>query len=149
MLELDCLTASIRVFVQPRRLLLSCHQFFHFLYSSVSSQEHSSSTPHTTTTNERHSSTSDSPPCTSVSKQTHEDACICSSTSQAVAASTLSSSGGSGLFSLRRSVLKSVLTILVIAVISQLLVISGDVETNPGPAKHRGEQAPPGTMVYM
>ena len=99
----------------------------------------SSSTP--TTTDERPSSTSDFPTHTSsngpASKQTHEVACTCSTlTSQAAATSTLSSSRVSGLFLLRRSVFKSVLMILVIAVISQLLVISGDVETNPGP---RGE----------
>ena len=103
----------------------------------ISPQGHSSPTP--TTTDERPSSTSDFPTHTSsngpASKQTHEVACTCSTlTSQAAATSTLSSSRG--LFLLRRSVFKSVLMILVIAVISQLLVISGDVETNPGP---RGE----------
>ena len=109
----------------------------------ISPQGHSSPTP--TTTDERPSSTSDFPTHTSsngpVSKQTHEVACTCSTlTSQAAATSTLSSSRVSGLFLLRRSVFKSVLMILVIAVISQLLVISGDVETNPGP-KLKGEQS--------
>ena len=40
---------------------------------------------------------------------------------------------------------KNVLMILVIAVISQLLVISGDVETNPGP-RLRGK---PQALMYM
>ena len=124
--------------------------FLILISSQEPSQEHSSSTP-PTTTNERPSSTSDSRTHTSISKQAHEaatshSACTtCSSISQAAAASTTSSSGGSGLFSLRRSVFKSVLMILVIAVISQLLVISGDVETNPGP-RLRGE---PQALMYM
>ena len=120
---------------------ISVSPIFSFLIL-ISSQEHSPSTP--TGTNERPLSTSDSLTCTSstgqaVFKQTHEAVCTCLATSQTAADSTSSSSGGSGLFSLRRSVFKSVLMILVIAVISQLLVISGDVETNPGP-KLKGKQ---------
>ena len=112
--------------------------FSYLILISSQDLEYSSYTP-PTTTNEQPSSTSDSYARTSVSKQTHEAACTCSSISQAaLVASTSSSSRGSGLFSLRRSVLNSVLMILVIAAISQLLLISGDVETNPGP-KHRGE----------
>ena len=123
--------------------------FLILISSQESSQEHSSSTP-PTTTNERPSSMSDSRSHISISKQAHEatshSACTtCSSTSQTAAASTPSSSGGSGLFSLHRSVFKSVLIILIIAVISQLLVISGDVETNPGP-RLRGE---PQALMYM
>ena len=115
-------------------ILSPIFSFLILISSQEPSQEYSLSTP--TTTNEWPSSTSDSPARTSVSKQTHEaSTCTCS---QAAAASTSSFSRGSGLFSLRRSVFKSVLMILVIAVISQLLVVSGDVETNPGP-KLRGE----------
>ena len=130
----------------PSSVVLSpIFSFLILISTQESSQEHSSFAP-PTSTNERPSSTSDSPTHTSISKQTHE--ATCSSTAshvQAVAASTLSSSRGLGLFSLRRSVFKSVLMILVIAVISQLLVISGDVETNPGP-RLRGE---PLTLMYM
>ena len=52
---------------------------------------------------------------------------------------TSSSSSWSGsLSSLRRSLLRDVLIILLIAIISQqLIVLSGDIETNPGP-KHGG-----------
>ena len=125
----------------PSSVVLSpIFSFLILISTQEPSQEHSSATP-PMTTNERPSSTSDSSACTSVFKQTHEVTCTtCSSTSQAVAVSkiTSSSSVGSVLFSLCRSVFKSILIILVIAVISQLLVISGDVETNPGP-KHRGE----------
>ena len=118
----------------PSPVILSPMFSFLILISSQEpSQGHSSSTP-PTTTNEQPSSTSDSPAHISVSKQTHEAVCTCSLTSQAAAASTSSS--------LHRSVFKSVLMILIIAVISQLLVISGDVETNPGP-EHIGEQPPP------
>ena len=130
----------------PSSVILS--PFFSFLIlisSQEPSQGHSSSIP--TTTNERPSSTIDSPARISVSKQTHEVACTtCSSSTspQAVVASTLASRG-SGLFSLRRSVFKNVLIILIIAVISQLLVISGDVETNPGP-RLRGELP---ALMYM
>ena len=119
----------------PSPVILSpIFSFLILISSQEPSQEHSSSTP-PTTTNERPSSTSDSPTHISVSKQTHEAACTCSLTSQAARAASTSSS-------LRRSVFKSVLMILVIAVLSQLLVISGDVETNPGP-EHIGEQPPP------
>ena len=132
----------------PSSVVLSpIFSFLILISSQEPSQEHSSSTP-PTTTNERPSSTSDSPTHTSISKQAHEatSACTtCSSTLQAAAASTSYSSGDSGLFSLRRSVFKSVLMILVIAVISQLLVISGDVETNPGP-RLRGELQ---ALMYM
>ena len=127
----------------PSPVILS--PYFSFLILISSRQEHFSSTP--TATDERPTRTSSTGQAASKQPRdrTHayEVACACSlRTSQAAADSTLSSYSGSGLFSLRRSVFKSVLMILVIAVISQLLVISGDVETNPGP-KHRGEQAPP------
>ena len=57
--------------------------------------------------------------------------------------SSLSSSGI--LSSLRHSLLRDVLIILLIAIIAQqLVVLSGDIETNPGP-KHRGES---GCRVY-
>ena len=39
---------------------------------------------------------------------------------------------------LHRSLLRDAFIMLVIAIISQLLIMAGDVETNPGP-KHRGE----------
>ena len=48
------------------------------------------------------------------------------------------SSWSGSLSSLRRSLLRDVLIILLIAIISQqLIVLSGDIETNPGP-KHGG-----------
>ena len=46
---------------------------------------------------------------------------------------SLYNSRGSDMCSLRRSFLRDVFVLLVIAVISQQLVISGDVELNPGP----------------
>ena len=53
--------------------------------------------------------------------------------------SSSSSSWSGSLSSLRRSLLRDVLIILLIAIISQqLIVLSGDIETNPGP-KHRGK----------
>ena len=52
---------------------------------------------------------------------------------------TSSSSWSVSLSSLRRSLLRDVLIILLIAIISQqLIVLSGDIETNPGP-KHGGK----------
>ena len=59
-----------------------------------------------------------------------------SSTSSAAAGTTFSfsSSAGGGVFSLRRSLLY-VLIILLITIISQLLIMSGDIETNPGPRR--------------
>ena len=59
----------------------------------------------------------------------------------ATAAITTTSSPSSSvsLSSLRRSLLRDVLIILLIAIISQqLIVLSGDIETNPGP-KHGGK----------
>ena len=51
---------------------------------------------------------------------------------------TTTSSWSVSLSSLRRSLLRDVLIILLIAIISQqLIVLSGDIETNPGP-KHGG-----------
>ena len=43
-----------------------------------------------------------------------------------------------GLFSLRHSLLRDILIILLVSFLSQQLIISGDIETNPGP-KHGGE----------
>ena len=90
--------------------------------SKLMTNKPASSTSHSST---RTSSTGPAP------KQTHE-----------AASSTLpaSLSRCSGLFSVHRSsVFKSVLIIsIIIAVISQLLIISGNVETNPGP-KRNGE----------
>ena len=52
---------------------------------------------------------------------------------------TPSPSSSVSLYSLRRSLLRDVLIILLIAIISQqLIVLSGDIETNPGP-KHGGK----------
>ena len=60
------------------------------------------------------------------------------SSSTASITTTSSSSWSGSLFSLRRSLLRDVLIILLIAIISQqLIVLSGDIETNPGP-KHGG-----------
>ena len=56
-----------------------------------------------------------------------------SSSSTAATTSSFSSTAGGGLFSLRRSLLGDVLIILLIAIISQQLIMSGDIETNPGP----------------
>ena len=57
-------------------------------------------------------------------------------------ASSLQSSSSffptSGTCSLHRSLLRDAVIALLIAVISQLLMIAGDIETNPGP-KHGGE----------
>ena len=36
---------------------------------------------------------------------------------------------------MRHSLLREVLVILLIAIISQQLIISGDIETNPGPKR--------------
>ena len=55
-----------------------------------------------------------------------------------ITTTTCSSSWSGSLSSLRRSLLRDVLIILLIAIISQqLIVLSGDIETNPGP-KHGG-----------
>ena len=60
------------------------------------------------------------------------------STSITTTSSSSSSSLSVSLSSLRRSLLRDVLIILLIAIISQqLIVLSGDIETNPGP-KHGG-----------
>ena len=48
-------------------------------------------------------------------------------------------------FFLHRSLLRDAVITLLIAVISQLLMIAGDIETNPGP-KHRGEINEPCVM---
>ena len=39
------------------------------------------------------------------------------------------------VFSLRRSLLRDLLIVLLIAIVSQQLIISGDIETNPGPTR--------------
>ena len=49
--------------------------------------------------------------------------------------STGSSGSTSSVFSLRRSLLRDTLIILLIAITSQQLIISGDIETNPGPTR--------------
>ena len=55
------------------------------------------------------------------------------------ASSSPSSFWSGSLSSLRRSLLRDVLIILLITIISQqLIVLSGDIETNPGP-KHKGK----------
>ena len=60
--------------------------------------------------------------------------------SSPTASSSSSSSWSGSLSSLRRSLLRDVLIILLIAIISQqLIVLSGDIETNPGP-KHGGKK---------
>ena len=59
-----------------------------------------------------------------------------------ISSSSSSSSLSRGLLSLRSSLLREVfvilLMVLLIAIIFQQLIISGDIETNPGP-KHEGE----------
>ena len=59
-----------------------------------------------------------------------------SPTAISTTSSTSSSSWSGSLSSLRRSLLRDVLIILLIAIISQqLIVLSGDIETNPGPKR--------------
>ena len=62
----------------------------------------------------------------------------CSSSSSSISSSVsigMSESPSGEVFSLRRSLLRDLLVILLIAIISQQLIISGDIETNPGPTR--------------
>ena len=68
-----------------------------------------------------------------------------SSSSSSVSISTsegMSESPSGEVFSLRRSLLRDLLIILLIAIISQQLIISGDIETNPGPTRKYQEPIP-------
>ena len=60
--------------------------------------------------------------------------CSSSSISSSVSIGTSGSSSGEK-FLLRRSLLRDLLIVLLIAIISQQLIISGDIETNPGPTR--------------
>ena len=76
-----------------------------------------------------HSETTSTDHFTVSSSSAHE------STAAITHTTTISSSLSSGVFPLRLSLLRDVLItgILLIAIISQQLIISGDIETNPGP----------------
>ena len=93
------------------------------------SQEFSSTDHHSVLT------TSSTQPTLSCSSQS------CGSSSFTASSSLQSSSSffpTSGTCSLHRSLLRDAVITLLIAIISQLLMIAGDIETNPGP-KHGGE----------
>ena len=59
-----------------------------------------------------------------------------------------SSSSSPSSRDLHRSLLRDAVITLLIAIISQLLMIAGDIETNPGP-KHGGENEPACCVVFL
>ena len=76
----------------------------------------------------------------SSSSRSSQDA-FSSHTSSSSLWSSFSSSFPCDQFFLHRSLLRDAVITLLIAIISQLLMVAGDVETNPGP-KHGGENEP-------
>ena len=63
----------------------------------------------------------------------HYFATTATSITKPTPSSSSSASSAGGVYSLRRSLLRDLLVILLIAIVSRQLIISGDIETNPGP----------------
>ena len=80
---------------------------------------------------EKHSPSADNHGCTVALE--HYFATTATPITKPTPSSSSSASSASGVYSLRRSLLRDLLVILLIAIVSRQLVISGDIETNPGP----------------
>ena len=115
--------------------------------SSVALTSPSSSTLATKEQSQEFSSTDHHPTSSSTSaSRTAQLTLSCSYGGSSMASSfsftSKSSSSSSPSFrDLHRSLLRDAVVTLLIAIISQLLMIAGDIETNPGP-KHGGENEP-------
>ena len=88
-----------------------------------------------------HHSESTSSTCASQSRSQLTLSCSYGSSFMASSTSKSSSSSFPSPCDLHRFLLRDAVITLLIAIISQLLMIAGDIETNPGP-KHGGENEP-------
>ena len=107
------------------------------LATKEQSQEFSSTDHHST-------SSSTSPSQSRTAQLTLSTSCSYGSSFMASSFSSTSKSSSSSSLSpcdFQRSLLRDAVITLLIAIISQLLMIAGDIETNPGP-KHGGENEP-------
>ena len=104
------------------------------LATKEQSQEFSSTDHHST-------SSSTSPSQSRTAQLTLSTSCSYGSSFMASSFSSTSSSSSPSPCDFHRSLLRDAVITLLIAIISQLLMIAGDIETNPGP-KHEGENEP-------
>ena len=130
-------SSSSYYYYQPRKRRNALRDHFSTAVTSLQAEEHAPSAP-----SDGYTVSSNSITCTSgITKATTSAVpCIATVTTSFSSPSSyfLYSSSG-GLFqSLRRSLLRDILIILLIAILSQQLILSGDIETNPGP-KHGGK----------
>ena len=130
-------SSSTYYYYQPRKRRNASRDHFFTADTSLQAERLSPSAPSGGYTVSSNSTTCTSTPITTNCKTSAP--CITTVTtsfSTPSSCSFYSSSGG--LFSLRRSLFRDILIILLIAIVSQELIISGDIETNPGP-KHGGK----------
>ena len=90
---------------------------------------------------DHHSESTSSSTCAPQSRSQLTLSCSYGSSFMASSTSKSSSSSFPSPCDLHRSLLRDAVITLLIAIISQLLMIAGDIETNPGP-KQRGENEP-------
>ena len=134
------LSSSSYYYYQPRKRKNLSRDHFSTAVTSLQAEGHSPSAPSDGYTVSSNSITCTSGITTNCKATTSAVPCITTVTTSFSSPSSyfLYSSSG-GLFqSLRRSLLRDVIIILLIAILSQQLIISGDIETNPGP-KHGGK----------
>ena len=121
--------------------------------SSVALTSPSSNTLATKEQSQELSPTDHSTPTSPSQSRTAQLTLSCSYGSSFMASSFSSTSKSSSSSSpsscdLHRSLLRETVITLLIAIISQLLMIAGDIETNPGP-KHGGENEPEFCVVFL